>query len=91
MARRLPQHAKLLGLDINLSQSLPREWLPSNVAFPKYSAFGDVLEDLLESFGVVKVTYIILVAEDNDPILVPEKFFKATKCVLQLYHKAMSR
>ena len=69
LAYFVPKSIQLVGLDIDLSQAPPKEWLPSNVELRKWDVLSEVPEELFESFDIVVARDLVLLVEDNDPRL----------------------
>ncbi len=68
LSRILPPSAQLHGLDIDISQSPPQEWLPSNILHSAWDAFSEVPEDMFEQYDVVHIAILMLLISKNDPI-----------------------
>ena len=54
LAGSLPPSAQLEGLDLDLSQCPPKEWLPENVKMRELNVYDDIPEDLVGVFGVLE-------------------------------------
>lgn len=67
VARQLPQSMQLDGIDIDLSQCPPQEWLPSNVKLRQWDVFAEVPQEMVESYDIVCLRHFIMVVKDNDP------------------------
>ncbi|KAI9877444.1 MAG: hypothetical protein M1830_003866, partial [Pleopsidium flavum] len=79
LARKLPASARLEGLDINLAQTPPEGWLPSNVRFRKLDIFDDVPKDLIEKYDVVHIRHMVLVVRNNNPLPILLNLLKLLK------------
>ena len=66
VARQMPA-ATLYGFDINLTQTPPMEWLPSNVRLVPWNVFNEIPENMLGRFDIVHVRLLILVVQNSDP------------------------
>lgn len=71
--------AKLYGFDINLTQTPPREWLPSNVTLVHWNIFDAVPEDMYGRFNVIHVRLLILVVQNSDPSNIIRSLVKMLK------------
>ncbi|TGJ84697.1 hypothetical protein E0Z10_g4082 [Xylaria hypoxylon] len=61
---------ELVGLDVDIAQAGPKEWLPPNLSLRKWSVFDDVPDDLAGTFDIVNVRLIAFVIEDDPtPVL----------------------
>lgn len=67
LARQFPDSMRLDGIDIDLTQCPPREWLPPNVTLRQWDVFSEVPEDLYESYDIVCVRHLNLTSRENDP------------------------
>ena len=66
LARQYPS-AELDGFDIDISQSPPPQWLPTNVQIQELDAFSNVMpEQLINAYDVVHVAIFATVVK-NDP------------------------
>lgn len=54
------------GLDINLNETPPQIWLPSNVNFRKFDLLGDVPEHLVERYDIVHVQFVMIFVMDSN-------------------------
>ena len=52
------------GLDIDLSKTPPRWWLPSNVSFKKFDLLNEVPDELIKRYDIVHVRYIVPLVQD---------------------------
>ena len=76
VAHFVPKSMKLFGIDIDLSQCPPQQWLPSNVTLYKWDAYSEVPEELLESFDVVVMRDMTLAVRTGDPSLLLKNVLK---------------
>lgn len=76
LARRFPGSMRLDGIDIDLTQCPPREWLPPNVTLRQWDVFSEVPEDLFESYDIVCVRHFIFIVKDDDPTDILKKLLK---------------
>lgn len=79
VARQLPQSMQLDGIDIDLSQCPPQEWLPSNVKLRQWDVFAEVPQDMVESYDIVCLRHFIMVVKDNDPAPLLQSVLKLLK------------
>lgn len=68
LSRILPPSAQLQGYDLDISQSPPQEWLPSNIAHSTWDAFSEVPDDMVEQYDVVHIAIFMLLISKNDPV-----------------------
>lgn len=66
VAREVPK-AQLDGLDYNLRQAPPQEWLPPNTTKRHWNIFDDVPDDLVGKYDYVHTRLLVLVVENQDP------------------------
>ncbi|KAK0635959.1 hypothetical protein B0T17DRAFT_650863 [Bombardia bombarda] len=78
VASQLDPSAELYGLDCDISQVAPKEWLPENLTLREWSVFDDVPEDLAGKFDIMNIRLFILVISD-DPRPVIQRLLKLLK------------
>ncbi|TVY85588.1 Methyltransferase trt5 [Lachnellula suecica] len=79
LARDLPTSTTLDGFDISLTQCPPKGWVPSNVRFRELNIFQDIPMDLLETYDIINVRYMVLVVKSNDPVPILKNLLKLLK------------
>lgn len=67
LAPQVPLTNRLDGLDIDLIQCPPKEWLPSNLTFRKWDFFSEPPPDLVAAYDVVHIRLVALTIKNNDP------------------------
>ena len=72
----VPKSIQLVGLDIDIHQAPPLEWLPSNVEVRQWDVFSEVPRELFETFDVVVARDLVLLVQDNDPRLLLRNLLK---------------
>ncbi|OTA84585.1 hypothetical protein M434DRAFT_400421 [Hypoxylon sp. CO27-5] len=78
LASQLDASAELLGLDTDITQTGPSEWLPGNMSLREWSVLTDVPDDLVAKFDIVHLRLFCWVIED-DPEPVLENLIKLLK------------
>ena len=68
LSKMLPSSTQLDGFDVDLTQSPPRQWLPSNVAMHKLDAFSSLTQDLVGKYDIVHLRLFIVLIKHNDPV-----------------------
>ncbi|OCK81165.1 hypothetical protein K432DRAFT_296127, partial [Lepidopterella palustris CBS 459.81] len=68
VARSLPNTVQFQGLDIDISQCPPKQWLPSNMKTRAWDMFQEVPKDLVGQFDIVHVRLLGLVIKDNNSL-----------------------
>ncbi|CAF9906016.1 hypothetical protein IMSHALPRED_004049 [Imshaugia aleurites] len=68
LAHEVPTTVRMDGLDITLSQTPPKQWLPPNINMRVWNIFTDLPEDLVGQFDIVHVRLLLLVIPDNDAV-----------------------
>jgi hypothetical protein len=67
---QLNPSTELVGIDIDITQVGPREWLPDNLTLRQWNVFTDVPDDLVEAFDIVHLRHFaFVIEEDATPIL----------------------
>lgn len=67
---QLDPSTELVGIDADITQVGPREWLPENLTLRQWSVFTDVPDDLVGAFDIVNLRLFAFVIEDDaTPIL----------------------
>ncbi|KAI0842967.1 hypothetical protein F5Y06DRAFT_256565 [Hypoxylon sp. FL0890] len=66
LAPQLDASVELLGLDTDITQVGPKEWLPANMSLREWNVLTDVPDDLVAKFDVVNLRLFCWVI-DNDP------------------------
>jgi hypothetical protein len=67
---QLDPSTELVGIDADITQVGPREWLPENLTLRQWSVFTDVPDDLVGAFDIVNLRLFAFVVEDDaTPIL----------------------
>ncbi|PHH64521.1 hypothetical protein CDD81_4300 [Ophiocordyceps australis] len=67
---QLDPSAELVGMDADITQVGPKEWLPENLALREWSIFNDVPDDLVGAFDIVNIRLFAFVIQgDATPIL----------------------
>ncbi len=61
-SRLLPLSAHLHEFDINVAQLPPKQLLPVSVRGFKCDAFSNVRHDLVETFAVIHIAIVVLIA-----------------------------
>ncbi|OTA58319.1 hypothetical protein K449DRAFT_436681 [Hypoxylon sp. EC38] len=79
LARYLPASAHLDGFDIDLTQSSPKEWLPSNVSLHQLDCLAPLPEHLLEQYDIVHIQLFHLAVHNNDPAPIIRNLVKLLK------------
>ncbi|KAK4194564.1 hypothetical protein QBC40DRAFT_290552 [Triangularia verruculosa] len=80
VSRSLPSSTILTGLDYNLSQSPPSEWLPRNISMRHWNVFEPVPADLMGKFDYVHTRLLVLVVgESKDPGPIIRNLWKLLK------------
>lgn len=74
--REIGPASDLHGLDINLNQAPPSEWLPKNLKLHHWNLFEEVPPELVGKFDLVHVRLITVVIKDNDPTKVAQNLYK---------------
>ena len=64
----MPQTAQLDGLDIDFSQSPPKEWLPSNISLIHHDIFSEPPPELVEKYDIIHVQLFITILRDGNPV-----------------------
>ena len=75
LSSQLDASAELVGLDNDITQVGPREWLPLNMKLRQWSVFTDPPDDLVGKFDIVHIRLFIFVIED-DPTLALRRLTK---------------
>ncbi len=75
LSRQVSNKAQLDGFDIDTSQAMPKEWLPSNVHVRKWDVTTETPLDLLGQYDVVHVRLFIFVVR-NDPVYILRNLMK---------------
>lgn len=75
LSSQLDASAELVGLDNDITQVGPREWLPLNMKLREWNVFSDPPDDLVGKFDIVHIRLFIFVIED-DPTLVLRRLIK---------------
>ncbi|KAJ5883738.1 methyltransferase domain-containing protein [Penicillium subrubescens] len=66
VSRDLPD-AQLEGLDYDLNQTPPRDWLPKNVRMRHWNVFDEVPADLVGKYDYIHTRLLLLVVQAQDP------------------------
>ncbi|KAJ5657976.1 uncharacterized protein N7484_001625 [Penicillium longicatenatum] len=67
---QLNPSTELVGIDIDITQVGPREWLPDNLTLRQWNVFTDVPDDLVGAFDIVHLRHFaFVIEEDTTPIL----------------------
>ncbi|KAK8101519.1 S-adenosyl-L-methionine-dependent methyltransferase [Apiospora kogelbergensis] len=69
---------ELVGLDVDIGQVGPKEWLPENLSLRQWSVFDEPPADLAGTFDIVNVRLIVFVI-DQDPVPVLRNLMKLLK------------
>lgn len=70
LSTSLDSSTEFLGLDTDITQAGPREFLPHNVSMRKWDAFTDVPDDLVGQFDIVNLRLFGFVIQgDPKPVL----------------------
>ncbi|KAI0120232.1 S-adenosyl-L-methionine-dependent methyltransferase [Hypoxylon sp. NC0597] len=70
LASQLDASAELLGLDTDITQAGPPEWLPVNMSLREWSVFTDVPDDLIAKFDIVHLRlFCWVIKDDPEPVL----------------------
>ena len=64
----VPSSTQLDGFDIDLTQSPPKPWLPSNVAMHKLDAFSSLTQDRVGIYDIVHLRLFTVLIKRNDPV-----------------------
>lgn len=75
LSRQVSNKAQLDGFDIDTSQAMPKEWLPSNVHVRKWDVTTETPLDLLGQYDVVHVRLFIFVVR-NDLVYILRNLMK---------------
>lgn len=67
LAPQVPPTNRLDGLDIDLIQCSPKEWLPPNLTFRQWDFFSEPPPDLVAAYDVVHIRLVALTIKNNDP------------------------
>ncbi|KAK2599127.1 hypothetical protein QQS21_005388 [Conoideocrella luteorostrata] len=78
LRQELDPTAELVGIDVDISQAAPKQWLPENISLREWSVFTDVPDDLVEMFDIVNLRLFSFVIE-NDPAPVLRKLTRLLK------------
>ncbi|KAI1382879.1 uncharacterized protein F4822DRAFT_435255 [Hypoxylon trugodes] len=78
LAPQLDESAELFGLDVDVTQAGPKEWLPNNFSLRKWGVFAEVPDDLVAPFDIVHLRFFAFVIED-DPTPVVGNLIKLLK------------
>lgn len=78
VAKKYP-HAKLDGLDINLTQCPPSAWMPKNINLQHWSLFDDVPEEMVGKYDFVHVRLVIMVLTNEDRTRAMTNFYRLLK------------
>ncbi|KAI1879089.1 hypothetical protein JX265_003266 [Neoarthrinium moseri] len=70
--------AEFVGIDTDVTQVGPAEWLPQNLSIRQWSVFTDVPEDLVGKFDIVNIRLFCWVIETN-PAAILQKLTKLLK------------
>lgn len=62
---QLDPSTELVGIDVDITQVGPREWLPENLTVRKWNVFTDVPDDLVGAFDIVNLRHFAFVIEDD--------------------------
>ncbi|KAI0173628.1 hypothetical protein GGR52DRAFT_543820 [Hypoxylon sp. FL1284] len=66
----LDPSAELVGIDTDISQVGPKEWLPSNLSLREWDVSGEVPQDLVGQFDIVNLRLFgFIIRDDPYPIL----------------------
>ena len=71
--------AQLCGVDIDITQAPPRQWLPSNIAFRSWNMYNEIPEDMLGKFDLVHCRLLVLAVKNSDPKPILETLQKLLK------------
>ncbi|QKX55466.1 uncharacterized protein TRUGW13939_02559 [Talaromyces rugulosus] len=66
---QLDPSTELVGIDADITQVGPREWLPENLTLRQWSVFTDVPDDLVGAFDIVNLRLFAFVIEDDATLL----------------------
>lgn len=76
VASNLPSDTQLDGLDINLSQVPPKEWLPPNMSFHIYDFNQETPANMVEHYDVVHVRHLFTIIKHDDPTSVLQSLLR---------------
>ncbi|OTB07050.1 hypothetical protein M426DRAFT_9126 [Hypoxylon sp. CI-4A] len=66
----LDPSAEVVGLDTDITQVGPKEWLPANFTLREWNAFGEVPQDLVGQFDIVNLRLFgFIIRDDPRPVL----------------------
>ncbi|KAI9693524.1 MAG: hypothetical protein M1820_009176 [Bogoriella megaspora] len=78
LSARLDPSTEFLGLDTNISQVGPQEWLPTNMKLQQWDASTEVPHDLIEQFDIVHLRLFGFIIRD-DPRIIMRSLIKMLK------------
>lgn len=67
LAPQVPPTNRLDGLDIDLIQCPPKEWLPPNLTFRQWDFFSEPPPELVAAYDVVHIRLVAVTIKNNDP------------------------
>ena len=79
LAREKTAQVRMDGMDINLAQAPPKQWLPPNINLRAWDIFEDVPEDLVGQFDIVHVRLVLLVVKNKNAACVLENLRRLLK------------
>jgi hypothetical protein len=56
----------LEGLDLNISQTPPKEWLPNNMTFKYFNLFEEIPEGLVERYDIIHIQLTLTFVKDHE-------------------------
>ncbi|KAJ5415085.1 hypothetical protein N7465_003780 [Penicillium sp. CMV-2018d] len=62
---QLDPSTELVGIDVDITQVGPRQWLPENLTLRQWNVFTDVPDDLVGAFDIVNLRHFAFVIEDD--------------------------
>ncbi|KAF2166432.1 hypothetical protein M409DRAFT_23074 [Zasmidium cellare ATCC 36951] len=78
VAERFP-NLTIEGLDINLNETPPKAWLPSNVTFREFNLLEDIPEELVERYDIVHVQFVMIFVLDSNVHAVIQRLLRMLK------------
>jgi hypothetical protein len=66
---QLDPSTELVGIDADITQVGPREWLPENLTLRQWSVFTAVPDDLVGAFDIVNLRLFAFVIEDDATLI----------------------
>lgn len=79
LARQLPMGGKIEAYDLNLAQTPPKAWWPSNVTFSQMDIFADIPQHIQARYDVLNIRLFMCVVQSGDPMPLLQNLMKLLK------------